>query len=133
MDGIIDSMDMSLSKLREMVRQGSQACYSSWGHRVGHDLVTEQQQQSIEGRPSNKEQPECPECWRERKYLVSPRTQVLIMRAKPGTSRVREESRGRAGKVIVRYWITGKVSSLFNISFRDINTSVDEVLSDLKY
>ena len=55
------------------------------------------------------------------------------MRAKPGTSRVREESRGRAGKVIVRYWITGKVSSLFNISFRDINTSVDEVLSDLKY
>ena len=29
--------------------QGSQACYSSWGHRVGHNLVTEQQQQSIKG------------------------------------------------------------------------------------
>ena len=24
--------------------QGSLECYSSWGHRVGHDLVTEQQQ-----------------------------------------------------------------------------------------
>ena len=95
--------------------------------------MTEQQQQSIKGRPSNKEQPECPECWRERKYLVSPRMQVPILRAKPGNSSVREESRGRVGKVIARYWITGKVSSLFKISFRDINTSADEVLSDLKY
>ena len=25
--------------------QGSLVCCSSWGHRVGHDLVTEQQQQ----------------------------------------------------------------------------------------
>ena len=25
--------------------QGSRACYSSWGCRVGHDLATEQQQQ----------------------------------------------------------------------------------------
>ena len=40
--------------------QGSQACCSSWGHREGQGLVTEQQQQSIKGRPSNKEQPECP-------------------------------------------------------------------------
>ena len=23
--------------------QGSQACFSPWGHRVGHDLATEQQ------------------------------------------------------------------------------------------
>ena len=26
--------------------QGSVVCCSPWGHRVGHDLVTEQQQQS---------------------------------------------------------------------------------------
>ena len=29
-DGITDSMDMSLSKLRELV-QGSLACWDSWG------------------------------------------------------------------------------------------------------
>ena len=32
MDGITDSMDMSLSKFQEMVKgQGSLACYSPWG------------------------------------------------------------------------------------------------------
>ena len=31
LDGIIDSMDMSLSKLRGIEGQG--ACYSSWGHK----------------------------------------------------------------------------------------------------
>ena len=36
LDGITDSMDMNLSKLRETV-MGSLVCYSSWGHRVGHD------------------------------------------------------------------------------------------------
>ena len=35
-DGIIDSMDINLSKLRERV-MGSLVCCSPWGHRVGHD------------------------------------------------------------------------------------------------
>ena len=34
--GIINSMDMSLSKLRETVKDGL-TCYSPWGHRVRHD------------------------------------------------------------------------------------------------
>ena len=34
LNGIIDSMDMSLSKLWEMVKdRGSLVCYSSWGHK----------------------------------------------------------------------------------------------------
>ena len=38
LDGISDSMDMSLCKLQEMLKgQGSLACCSPWGHRVGHD------------------------------------------------------------------------------------------------
>ena len=38
LDGITDSMDMSLSELRELVmdRQGGLACCDSWGRRVGH-------------------------------------------------------------------------------------------------
>ena len=46
LDGITDSMDMSLSKLREIVSegQGSLAGCSPWGHRVRHDWATEQQQ-----------------------------------------------------------------------------------------
>ena len=32
LDGITDSMDMCLSKLQELVRQGSLACCSPWGH-----------------------------------------------------------------------------------------------------
>ena len=34
LDGITDSMDMSLSKLRESVGHGSLVCYSPWGFRV---------------------------------------------------------------------------------------------------
>ena len=37
LDGITDSVDMSLSELREMDEQGSLACCDSWGRRVGHD------------------------------------------------------------------------------------------------
>ena len=31
--------------LRDSERQGSLACCNPWGHRVGHDLATEQQKQ----------------------------------------------------------------------------------------
>ena len=44
LDGITDSMDMSLSKLWEIVKNREVACCSSWGHRVRHDLATEEQQ-----------------------------------------------------------------------------------------
>ena len=37
-------MATSLSKLGNGEGQGSMACCSPWGHRVGQDLVTEQQQ-----------------------------------------------------------------------------------------
>ena len=43
LEGITNSIDMSLSKLGYGEGQGSLACYSSWGHKVRHDLATEQQ------------------------------------------------------------------------------------------
>ena len=33
LDGIIDSMDMSLSKLLEIVKDGSLVCCCSWDHK----------------------------------------------------------------------------------------------------
>ena len=42
---VTNTMYMSLSKLAgDSEGQGGLACCSSWGHRVGHDWVTEQQQ-----------------------------------------------------------------------------------------
>ena len=44
LDGITDSMDISLSKLQEMVRTGKPGLLQSMGlQRVRHDLATEQQ------------------------------------------------------------------------------------------
>ena len=41
LDGIPDWMDMGLGGLWVGDGQGSLACCSPWGHRVGHDLATE--------------------------------------------------------------------------------------------
>ena len=40
LDGISDSMDMSLSTLWDIVKDREAWCCSSRGHRVRHDLVT---------------------------------------------------------------------------------------------
>ena len=46
LDGITDSMDMSLSKLQEMVKDRKPGMLQSMGsQRVGQDLATKQQQQ----------------------------------------------------------------------------------------
>ena len=37
LDGITDSMDVSLVKLQELVMTGGLACWDSWGRRVRHD------------------------------------------------------------------------------------------------
>ena len=47
LNGISDSMGMSLSKLQETVKTGMPGVWHSMGsQRVGHDSVTEQQQQT---------------------------------------------------------------------------------------
>ena len=45
LDVIIDSMDMNLSKLQEIVKDKEACCAQSIGwQRVGHNLMNEQQQ-----------------------------------------------------------------------------------------
>ena len=48
LDGSTDSKDMSLSKLREVVKEGKPGVLPSMGsQRDEHDLATEQQQQTV--------------------------------------------------------------------------------------
>ena len=47
LDGITDSLDMRLSKLGDSKGHGSLVCCSSWGRRVRHDLMTEQQARQL--------------------------------------------------------------------------------------
>ena len=48
LDGITDSMGMSLSKLRKIVKAGKPSVLQSMGsQRIRHNLVTEQQQQVV--------------------------------------------------------------------------------------
>ena len=42
-DYLTDSMDMSLSKLQELVMERKAVLQSMWSQRIGHNLVTEQQ------------------------------------------------------------------------------------------
>ena len=44
LEGITDAMDLSLNKLWEIVKNKETACCGPWGHSVGRDLATEQQQ-----------------------------------------------------------------------------------------
>ena len=48
LDGITDSMDMSLSKLREMMQEPG-VLQSMESQRTGHNLATEQQQSILSG------------------------------------------------------------------------------------
>ena len=47
LDGITDSVDKFEQTAGDSKGQGSLGCCTPWGHRVGHNWVTEQQQQIL--------------------------------------------------------------------------------------
>ena len=53
LDGTTNSMDMNLSKLQEMVKDRGPGVLQSVGRRVGHNLVTEQQQHTVRKQTQN--------------------------------------------------------------------------------
>ena len=48
LDGVTDSMDMSLSKLGDSEGQGSLVCCSPWGHKGSDRTYPNEQQQQLE-------------------------------------------------------------------------------------
>ena len=53
LDGTTNLMDMNLSKLQEMVKDREPGVLQSVGLRVGHNLVTEQQQHTVRKQSQN--------------------------------------------------------------------------------